>query len=195
MGFAARPARALTFAVLALAAALSGCVHVPPLIERGAALSAEERAQLGLAYDRQGLKKEALEQYRAGARVDASDPHPWMILGNFAFENGDLKEAERAYGRALRASRRHAGAANNLAMVYLARGKLRRAESLALYALRQEGPLKPYILDTLANIHIKRGRFDRAREALDQAQAAAPADDPSFRERLKLTRDLLPASP
>lgn len=77
----------------------------------------------------------------------------WVAFGNAAFEEGRLEEAEFAFRTGLGGSPLHAGAANNLAMTLLARGgDLDEASSLAEGALTRAGTLRPYILDTLAQI-------------------------------------------
>lgn len=171
---------------------LGACAHIPPLTKYHDPLSAEEHARLGASYETQGLREEAVGQYRSVLRQDPSNVPAEMALGNMAFEDGDLKGAERYYQRVLKVSPSHAGAGNNLAMVFLAQNrKLAQAEQLAQEALRQNGPLKPYILDTLANIYVRQNRYAEARAALDQAEAAAPPDDRSFQGRLHKTKELV----
>jgi tetratricopeptide (TPR) repeat protein len=183
------PARRALSPALALASLLAGCGHLPVLIVPRDPLSAEEHARLGASYEAQGLRREAGEQYGAAVRKDPAYASGWMAYGNFSFDGGDLKNAENSFRRVLKLSPRHAAADNNLAMVYLAQGvKLDEAERLAREALAQEGPLKPYILDTLANVDLKRKRCSEARADLDQAQAAAPPGDAAVLKRLDETR-------
>jgi Tfp pilus assembly protein PilF len=179
------PAAALTAAV----AALCACSGIPPLIDRHDPLTAQEHASLGASYEKQGLKKEALDQYETAARLTPKDPEAWIALGNILFNGGELAAAESNYRRALKIAPHNAGASNNLAMVLLEQDKdIRQAETLAQDALKQEGPLKPYILDTLANVYLRQGRADEAQAAFERAEAATPADDPGFHDRLELTR-------
>ena len=72
-------------------------------------------------------------------------------------------------------------------------GDLKSAERLTQEALAQDGPLKPYILDTLAHIRLRQKRYPEARAALDQAQATAPDND-AVRQRLLETRALIDAA-
>ncbi len=178
----------------ALAGLLAGCAHLPVLSVPGDPLSAEEHTRLGASYGAQGLRKEAAAQYEAALKKEPAYVPAWMAFGNASFDAGDLKSAERSFRRVLRLSPHHAGAGNNLAMVYLARdADLAEAERLAQEALAQDGQLKPYILDTLANIHLKQKRYPEARAASDQALAAAP-DDGVVRKRLLQTRALIDAA-
>jgi tetratricopeptide (TPR) repeat protein len=170
--FASRALRRRLLLPGGLWALLSSCAHLPPLVPFRDPLSAQEHAQLGASYEAQGLRAEASQQYEAALRRDPSFVEAWMASGNLSFEDGDLRRAERAYRRVLRLSPHHAGASNNLAMVLLARNRdLARAEQLALDAFEQDGPLRPYILDTLANIYQRQGRRAEAEAAWLQADA------------------------
>lgn len=181
---------------IALSCGLTACAHLPPLIGQQDALSAKEHAQLGAAYEAQGLQTEAAAQYEAAARKDPAEVEAWVALGNLSFNAGDWAGAERYYRRALKASPHHAGAGNNLAMVYLAQDKnMDQAEGLAAEALTQAGALKPYILDTLANIYLRQRRYAEARTAVKQALAAAPAGNAEFDARLRQTKEKIDQAP
>lgn len=175
--------------LLALAAALAGCAG-PALLGRGRdPLSSEEHARLGAAYEAQGLRAEAKKEYRAAARRDSGCAECWLALGNSEFNDGRLKEAEAAFRKARKAAPLHSGAANNLAMTLLeGGGRLAEAEKLARGALPNAGELRPYILDTLANILLRTGRPQEAAALLDQAQAETPAHDSAVLARLNETR-------
>lgn len=152
-------ARRALIAPAVLACLLAGCSHLPALIIPRDPLSAEEHARLGAAYEAQGLKKDAAGQYQAALKKDPAYVPAWMAAGNAAFDAGDFAGAERAYRRVLKLSPRHAGADNNLAMLYLAQNRdLDEAERLAREALAQDGPFKANILDTLAAIELRRRR-------------------------------------
>ncbi len=165
--------RALAAAAVLL---LAGCSHMPR--SHKDPLSAEEHAKLGAVYESQGLKKEALAQYRAAVERDARYAPGWMAIGNRAFEEGDWERAEKAYKRALKAAPRHAGAQNNLAMCWLARGvRIGEAERLAREALSNaSGSLRPFVLDTLASIYRRQGRYREAGEAAEKAAKLMAAE-------------------
>jgi len=186
-GLAGRTARAGL--LLALAALLAGCAG-PALLGRAQdPLSADEHARLGAAYEDQGLRADAKKEYRAAVRRDSGCAECWLALGNAEFNDGRLKEAESAFRKALKAEPLHAGAANNLAMTLLEGGtRLAEAEKLARSALANAGELRPYILDTLANILLRTGRPEQAAALLDQAEAGTPAQDSATRSRLAETR-------
>ena len=182
--------RPIVFAII-----LTGCGHIPTLIIPRDPLSAEEHTRLGGTYEAQGLHKEAVAQYALALDKDPAYLPALMSSGNAAFMAGDLKSAERAFGRALKISPGHAGAENNLAMVYLTQNKdLDMAEHLAQKAAAQDDPLKPYFLDTLANVYLRQKRYDEAKVALDQAQAATAPDNAAVGKQLVETRALLNAA-
>jgi tetratricopeptide (TPR) repeat protein len=135
----------------------AGCAHLPAFVPAADPLDAREHLRLGAAYESQGLKAEAAEQYAAAARREPGLAEAWIAAGNLAYARADWSAAERSFLRALNAAPGHPGAGNNLAMVYLAQGKkLKEAEALARAAAEVDGPYKSYALDTLA----------QAREAL-----------------------------
>lgn len=137
-------------------ATAAGCAPLPKVFRDRDPLTADEHARLGAAYEAQGEKKDAAAQYLRAVVLDRRHEGAWMALGNRAFEDGDFAKARRCYLRVLKFAPRHPGASNNLAMVYLAQNRrLDEAEALARAALAQEGPLRPYILDTLAQIEMR----------------------------------------
>ena len=178
---------------LPIVTVLQGCSVFPQMVRHNDPLSAEEHVQLGTSYEAQGLKENAVEQYKAALYLQKNNIPALLAWGNLAFEKGDWKNAETCYRRILHLDPTHAGANNNLAMVYVASGKnLNKAEQSAQMALKQGGPLKPYVLDTLATIYIQEGRYSEARKVLDDAVAAAPKDNKQLRDQLAKTREKLP---
>jgi tetratricopeptide (TPR) repeat protein len=157
-----------------LCAALCACAGVKKNFAPADALSADDHFRLGAAFESNGLSNDALKHYQRAAKRNPSNAEVWVALGNLKFKNGDFAGAEEDYERALNRSPYHAGAQNNLALAYLAQNKkLKEAELLAKSALRQNGALRPYVLDTLANIYAREGRLPEARVAAEQAAAAA----------------------
>ena len=160
-------------AALLICGALCACAGFPRVFKPADPLSADEHFRLGSAYEAQGLPDDAAKQYQRAARLNPANPEVWLALGNIQFKYGEYGRAEDDYLRVLNLSPFHAGAQNNLAMTYVARHKkLKEAEHLAKAALRQKGPLQPYVLDTLAKIYEAERRFPEARAAAAQAAAA-----------------------
>lgn len=181
---------------VALACLLAaGCGHLPPVIRSGDALDPQEHVRLGSSYEAQGLRAEAVAQYEAAVRRDPACAEGWVALGNIDFQEGRFMAAETSFRKAVTASPLHPGACNNLAMAIMARnGDLAEAEELARRALGKPGTLRPYILDTLANIHVRQRRYAEALDLVDQADAATSSDDRLVREQLKATRDGIQAA-
>ncbi len=155
-------------------------------------LTPEEHVTLGLTYEMQGHRDLAAREYRTALTQEVGYLPALIGLGNVAFAEGELEESETYYQQALAASPEHPGANNNLAMLYLVRGSnLQEAERLALRALAQKGPLQPYVLDTLAHVYARQGRYKEAVAALEEAEAAAPSQDKILHEHLIKLRNQL----
>jgi tetratricopeptide (TPR) repeat protein len=175
-----------------LLGALQGCVSLASMARPSDPLSADQHVQLGVSYESQGMKENADRQYQAALRLQRRHVPALIARGNLAFERGDLKEAESCYRRVLKVDPRHVGANNNLAEVYLARRKdLDKAESCVEIALNRGGPLRPYVLETLARLRIRQARYPEAEKVLEQAAVAASPDDRALRDQLGRTREEL----
>lgn len=157
-------------------------------------LTPDEHMRLGASYEDQGLRSSAAKEYGAALREQKDFVPALIALGNLAFQDGSLVEAEIYYRKVLAKEPDQPSANNNLAVVYLTRGsRLDTAQQLAERALKAAGPLRPYVLDTLAHVYMKEGKAGLARAALDQADAAAPAGNIFLRQRLYQTRRQLEA--
>lgn len=176
---------------LALAALLAaGCTHLPPVFRSRDALDPQEHVRLGASYQAQGLRADAVAQYETAVRRDPAYVEGWLALGNIDFIDGRFWEAEKSFRMALRAEPRHPAALNNVAMAILARGgDLDEAAASARRALAQPGALRPYILDTLARIELRRRRYADALDLVDEALAATPAEELLVLAQLTATRD------
>lgn len=134
-------------------------------------LSLEEHLTLGAAYEAQNMRSRAGKEYGAALRLDQKSIAALIALGNLAFQDMNLVEAEIYYRKALKLEPKHVGANNNLATVFLLRGtRLKLAEHLAKTALEASGPYRSYVLDTLANVYMRQGRIAEAKLALDEAE-------------------------
>ncbi len=175
-----------------LLSVFSACSTLPQYVRHTDPLTPEQHVQLGASYEAQGLTESAVEQYDAAIRLSKEYLPARIARGNLAFGSGDLKTAAACYRQVLRLDPNHAGANNNLAMVYLALGNhLDRAERYALTALEQGGPLRPYILETLAELYVREYRNEEAQKALDDSEAATPSKDEPLRQQIAVTKQLL----
>lgn len=179
----------IVFCGMVMGAGLAACSDFPHIRVLHDPLTPEEHVTLGLTYEIQGHRDLAAREYRTALTQEAGYVPALIGLGNVAFAEGEFEESETYYQQALAASPEHPGANNNLAMLYLARGAdLHEAELLALRALAQKGPLQPYVLDTLAHVYARQGRYKEAVAALEEAEAMAPAQDKILHERLSRLR-------
>lgn len=126
---------------------------------------------------------EALRLYRLAA--EQGEPLAMHNLGNvYQYGHGvpvDEAEAERWYRDALAAE--DVGAPNALAWMLALQGRnLDEALALAEQAVAAE-PGDPFVLDTLAWVHYRRGAYDAALTVQEQVVALAP-DDAASRARL-----------
>jgi tetratricopeptide (TPR) repeat protein len=157
---------------------LQACSGIPRPAVLHDPLTPIEHVTLGTTYDAQGLKDKAALEYQAALRQRHEFVPALVGLGNLSFERGALEEAEGYYRRALATAPNHTSANNNLAVVYLMQGqRIDEAEQLALRALEQAGPMRPYVLDTMAKIYILKGEYVEARAVLEEAVSIAPPDD------------------
>jgi len=174
---------------LLMLAGISGCEQLPQVRVLPDPLTPAEHVTLGQTYEMQGHEDLAAREYRTALTQNAGYVPALIGLGNVAFAEGELEESETYYRQALAASPEDPGANNNLAMLYLTRGvNLQEAEQLALRAVAQGGPLQPYVLDTLAHVYTRQGRYKEAVAVLDEAVATAPLEDRFLRERLIRSR-------
>ena len=168
------------------------CSSLPRVVVLHDPLTPAEHVTLGVTYEAQGRTELAAREYRAALEQEQGFVPAFVGLGNLAFAGGALEEAEAYYRQALAVAPEDPGANNNLAMLYLARGTgLDEAERLARQALAQSGPLQPYVLDTMAHIYMRQGRYQDAEAVLEEAESAAPLGNTVLHERLIQSRSEL----
>jgi tetratricopeptide (TPR) repeat protein len=186
----------LSAMLAALTVSMNACSLAKRVVIPHDPLTAQEHVALGEAYQAKGLKEPAEKEFRAALNREADFVPALVSLGNLAFENGDLQQAEEYYRHVLQRQPEHPQASNNLAMVYLTRGeRLAEAERLAHQGLKGPAGLRPYVLDTLVALYIKQGRFNEAEAALDEAEKSVTAGPEALRERFKQLRTELTNRP
>jgi tetratricopeptide (TPR) repeat protein len=165
------------------------CTWVPrPLITHDP-LTSEEHLSLGRAYLAKELRPLAKEEFLKSLARDPQNLSAHMELGNMAYEVGAFEEAGDHFRAVLRADADHAGASNNLAMVYLTQGSHRNeVESLIRRALEGSSPLRPYALHTLATLYVEQGRYEGASHLLEEAERLAAEAQPNLRTQLTQLR-------
>lgn len=185
------PFRDRYLGVLGLGAALllSGCATLPVWVPGKDSLSSDEHVKLGVSYEAQGDLAHAGEQYQLALKRDKHNTQALLNLGQLAFNAGDYNHATAYYARALKLLPHDPTTSNNLAMVYIASGKHQdRIKSLLDDALKQEGPLRPYALETKAEWEKKQGHIVTAVDLYKQAEAAVPAANTVLRDTIAAER-------
>jgi Tfp pilus assembly protein PilF len=175
--------------------ALSGCSSIRALTTANApTLSPAEHLALGQSYASNGQADLAMQQYNAAVAQNKKYVPALMALGNLAYENKQYDVARKHFERALKYAPRDPAVINNVAMVDLAEGKSMAKSTAKLEdALSAPGPMRPYLLDTLATIALREGRFLDAKLLLNQATEAVPADNPELYKSLQKSQDKLAA--
>ncbi|HSE57556.1 MAG TPA: tetratricopeptide repeat protein [Nitrospiraceae bacterium] len=172
----------------------SACSWVPrPLITHDP-LTSEEHLALGQAYLAKALYPLAKEEFLKSLARDPQNLSAHMELGNLAYEAGAFEEAGEHFQAVLKMDTGHAGASNNLAMVYLAQGSHRNEiESLARRASDGSAVLRPYALHTLATLYLEQGRHEEAAQTLEEADRLAAGGPSNLRMQLAQLRRRLDA--
>jgi tetratricopeptide (TPR) repeat protein len=173
-------AGACLFLLLSAMLLLSGC-SLPRIIVLHDPLSSDDHLRLGSIYASQGKTELARDQYRMAVDVDKKNGRAWQLLGDLSYKLKDYREAERAYDKALGLDPKSGDLHNNLAWVYVQQDrKLGKAKDLTMKAMDLSPEHRPYYLDTLGVILLKRGEVKEAIAALKDAVDTLPKDQPDL---------------
>lgn len=165
------------FLLIFLLVGLSHCGGVPRIIVLNDPLSADEHIRLGLSYESKGEWDLALSEYHAALDKKGVASVIQGYLGNVYYSKKDFSSAKNAYLKSIEENPTNAPVLNNLAAVYLAENQnLKEAERLVLRAIDLDPSRKPYYLDTLGSIYMKRGEHDLALSSYSEAEVLAQPD-------------------
>jgi Flp pilus assembly protein TadD len=109
--------------------ALTACA-MPRIIVLNDPLTAKEHVDLGAAYEQKGLIDLAKKEYLMAADKQDTWAVPYFNLGNVAYIQKDLKNAETYYRKALKLDNENPDIMNNLASLLHDMG--RNEEAMAL---------------------------------------------------------------
>jgi Flp pilus assembly protein TadD len=159
-------------------------------------LTAEERNDLGVFFERAGRLEAATQQYLAATQMHPGNSYFRMNLGNALLKQRRLHEAVATLARAVELDTQNADAMNNLAYTYSEMGNhLDEAAKLCEQASVLRPARRAYYLDTLGGIYLKQGRTKEAVAAFESALAATTDRQGSLRsdleQRLAAARALL----
>lgn len=155
---------------------LSGCppriklTELPKTVWFTDPLTAEEHADLGAIYEKQGNQERALQEYMKAVKKDPKNLAALTGLGNLALDQGQPKLAIRYYERALKVAPENAVVLNNLAMAWLTAGDAKKALSYADQAVAKSPDQDPRIFETRAQARKKAGDETGAQEDLEKAK-------------------------
>jgi tetratricopeptide (TPR) repeat protein len=109
---------------------------------------------------------EAEQLTRRAIELAPDSSAAYLNLGRFLFERGAVEEAEEALGKAFELDPDAAGFAYNLQAWFFATWGIRLDEALQFAQQATElNPVDPYLFDTLAVVHFRRGEWDAAEKA------------------------------
>ena len=94
--------------------ALTAC-STPRIVILNDPLTAREHVDLGLAYEHKGLLDLAKKEYLKAVDIQDTWEVPYFNLGNVAYSQKDLKNAEIYYRKALNLDQQNPDIMNNLA--------------------------------------------------------------------------------
>jgi Tfp pilus assembly protein PilF len=94
--------------------ALTAC-STPRIVILNDPLTAREHVDLGLAYEHKGLLDLAKKEYLKAVDIQDTWEVPYFNLGNVAYSQKDLKNAETYYRKALNLDQQNPDIMNNLA--------------------------------------------------------------------------------
>ncbi len=139
---------------------------------------------LGHLYQQLELSGKAEAAFEKAVAIDGSFARAHASLGNVLFGQKSYEEAAVAYRRAIEFNPRDHSSLNNLAWVYAVQGiRLDDGIRLSRRSLRLS-PDRPTYLDTLAELHFRRGEPEQALRVIRYAIALNP-EDPELREHLR----------
>lgn len=134
---------------------------------------AQPRFLLGTALERSGKPGDAVNQYRAALKLDASDVAIHIALGRALLNSGSPAEAEAAFRAALLIRPDAPHAHLGLAQCLIAQRKLDAAASeLESHLAAQPQDAESWL--QLANVLAQTGKLENALAALDRVEALTP---------------------
>jgi len=137
--------------------------------------------QLALYYHYQQKKQQVLQAIKWGMDQFPANASLYFALGIYYHQYHQPLLMEEALRRTIELKNDHAGALNHLAYTYAEAGKnLDEALAMSLKAValltQQDGYSDGATLDTLGWVYYKLGRYEEARQAVEQAVAKIPED-------------------
>ncbi len=143
------------------------------------------RQLLGTAYERTGKLPEAIEQYRAAARLDVKNTEVRLDLGRALLNLNRAGEAETAFREALQIEPKSGGARLGLAQSLLVQNKA-EAAAPALAAYLELAPEDDAARIRLASLLVSLKKYAPALAELDRVDAARGSTAPGLKLRAEI---------
>ncbi len=116
---------------------------------------------LGLAYQKQGRREEAVQEYMTAMKLNPNFPGSHHNLGLIYYEQGRLEEAAREYMTAIKLIPEFPWSYNNLGLVYYRQGRLEEAIQEYTTAIKLK-PEYPEAHHHLGLAYYQQGRLEQA---------------------------------
>ena len=177
--------RALRFLLVLLLA--GGCSRMPKIIILEDPLTAAERVELGVAYERKGELDLARREYERALRKEKDHFQARFNLGNVSMAKKEYGQARDEYLRALEIRPGDADATNNLAWCAIFSGE-EIEDALARMEAVVSGPAgrRPVPLDTVGVLRMRANRPGPAAEAFREAEKLCLEADEYSREPMQV---------
>jgi tetratricopeptide (TPR) repeat protein len=160
-----------------------------PLWKRASELDEDNptsRKLLGALYLKQKKAREALDQFKALAKLEPTDSDHFQQLGFLEARMGNMPEAERYFKQVLAVAPKNATGYRSLAKFYLnTKREAKQAEALAATAVMLDPVADSYFV--LGWAQAVNGRRDEAADALQKAVQMDPKN-PAYRQLHEMVR-------
>jgi tetratricopeptide (TPR) repeat protein len=139
--------------------------------------SPRARLGLGYAYDRGGLPRMAIIQYKAGLKLDPQDPRLYTNLGAAHQKLGELRAAEEVYKAALKLHAPDSNILINLGFLYSEKGEFDKARSALERAERLSKGRDSAVYANFGLLYELQNKLPEALAAYQKARALEPKNE------------------
>jgi Flp pilus assembly protein TadD len=133
---------------------------------------------LGRAYRKKGMLKEAERELDEASRLAPDDAAVWIALGRVRLELKNVDDAAAAYSTALKLDPLREDAAADLGALLAQAGRLPDAEA-ALTGAIENNAKSPVLWNNLGVVRVREGRYEQAIEAFRKAIALDAGFEPA----------------
>jgi tetratricopeptide (TPR) repeat protein len=161
------------------------CLIVCPPEKVDWKLESDQASDLALLLERSGRLDLAEKWYQYSLDRDPGNGITLFNLANVYLKTKRWDEAQTIYFQLLKEKPDWTPLSNNLAWIYLEKGKYQEAIDIIKTAFKKGAKRQHDILDTMALVHCKLRRFKQAEAYFKEALDQAPSDDPQAVQLIK----------